>query len=117
MKKFVVFAVFALLVASLSGCVSSTGFRPGAAERVLDTTLKGVAVGAVGGLAVGVISEVFGGGDDRGRGGVFVPGGYGHGGYNSPAEFENAWHYRADQRDEERRRQEAIRAERYGYRR
>ena len=64
--------VFAILVASLTGCATGTGFRPGAGERVLDTTLKGVAVGAVGGLAIGVLGEVFGGGDDR-RGVVYHP--------------------------------------------
>src|SRR3989338_9502834 len=117
--------VFAVLVASVSGCATGTGFRPGAGERVLDTTLKGVAVGAVGGVAVGVLSEVFNGGD-RGQDVVVAPGGYGHGGghdgwghggYNSPAEAVNARRYRAMQRDEEARRQEAIWAERYGYRR
>ena len=118
--------VFAILVASLTGCATGTGFRPGAGERVLDTTLKGVAVGAVGGLAIGVLGEVFGGGDDRrgvvydqrgGYGGGYGHGGYGYGQYNSPAEARNARLYRQQQWEEEERRLDAIHAERYGRRR
>lgn len=125
MKKILVFAGFAVLVASLSGCATGGRggiFAPGAGERILETTAKGAITGAVIGGGVGILSEVFGGGDERGRGGVFVPGGYGGydgghghgGGYNSRAEAVNARRYRAAQRDEERRRQEAIWRERYG---
>ena len=117
-----VLMVLAVLVLT-AGCATSTGFAPGAGGRILDTTLKGALVGTVVGAGVGVLGEVFGGGDDhRGRNGVFAPGGYGHGGYdygryNSPAEAVNARRYRAMQREEEARRQEAIWAERRRHRR
>lgn len=122
MKRIFAVAGMFVLVASLSGCATNPGgslFTPGSGERIIKTTVGGAAVGAAGGLFLGVLGEMFNGGGEH-RGGVVAPGygpGYGHGGYyNSPAEAENAWRYRQQQHEEERRRQEAIWRERY-YRR
>ncbi len=114
-----VLVVLAFLALTTTGCATGTGFRPGAGERVLDTTLKGAIVGTVVGLGAGVLSEVFnGGGDDRR--GVVVRDGHGHSGYgryNSPAEAVNARRYRQQQWEEEERRLDAIHAGPYHHRR
>ena len=116
MKRIVLFAVFSVFAASVSGCATGGRggiFSPGAGERIIDTTLKGAIVGTVVGAGVGVLGEVFnGGGSDHRGGGVFVPGGH-SGYYNSPAEAVNARRYRQQQWEEEERRLDAIHEERY----
>lgn len=130
MKKILVLAVFAVLGASLSGCATRGSlFNAGSGERILETAVAGTVVGA----GVGVLAEIFGGGDrDRdvvvarnghGNGGGWYGGGCRSCGYEYDRQY-NSWYAAGEsarrndhfQRQEESRRLDEIRSERAGNR-
>ena len=88
MKRFAMIAVLALAV-PMTGCASGSGslFSAGSGERILKTTAAGAAVGAAGGLAVAVISEVFNGGSGSVATPAYVPQTYSSYSYADPAVY------------------------------